>query len=294
MTRTYVKGLAVIAAILALIATNAPASTIIDLTDPGANNLAGDNTAALGGTFVVQQTSGQSTGGDVIDTFLRLRSRNPSEQGYNSDGPLEFDAKGSPRFTHSLLLSDVPTVSLTVNGVTELYRQFVLDINQTKKDPFLSLNQVQIFLRDSGNLDTASAVPPPAGITVPVPPVIAFVDPFSVEVFRLNNNNTANFLEIQLKDSGKSSSSPGDMFLYVRDAAFQAVDTTAFPFVYLYSQFGTPPGEFPNNRGPEDWGVLKSPPLPVPEPSTVALALTGLGTLSFAGLRRRRALQTTA
>lgn len=286
MTRTHVRALVAVASILALATSNAHASTLIDLTAPGANNLEANNVAALGGSFVVQQTSDPTSGGGVVESFVRLQSREASEQGYNTDArPLQFDEKNSPRVTHSLLLSDVPTVNLTVNGVTEPYRQFVLDINQNNKQPLLSLNQVQIFLRDAGNLNDATVQFPATSTT---PPVIAFVDPFSTEVFRLNNN-VSSFFEIQLKDAKKSDPNQGDMFLYVRDAAFQSA-LSVNPdqqFVYLYSQFGTPPGANANNGRFEQWGILKAPPVPIPEPSTVALAMTGLATLGVAGLCRR-------
>jgi len=286
MIRTYVTSLVAIAAMMALVATNASASTIIDLTTAGSNNFNANNVAASGTTFFVQQTTGQSIGGGVVDSFVRLQTTEKSEQGYNTDArPLQFDEKDSLKVTHSLSLSDVPTVSLTVNGTTELFRQFVLDVNQNDRRPDLSLNQVQIFLRDFPDLAGATTQFP---ATTTTPPVIAFVDPFSSEVFRLNNNDPK-FLEIQLRDTDTPKGGPGDMFLYVPDSAFQAV-VAANPdrtYVYLYSQFGKPPGEDKNNGRYEEWGVVNSTPVPIPEPSTVALALMGLGTLGFAGLHRR-------
>ncbi|WP_406695912.1 PEP-CTERM sorting domain-containing protein [Singulisphaera sp. Ch08] len=289
MTRTYVKGLAVIAAFLALTSPIAPASTILNLTEAGNN---ANETAAIGGNFIVQQTT-LSNGTGVLDSFVRLRAegRNTSEQGYNTDfRPLQFDEKSSPAYTHSLLLSDVPIVNV---GGTD-YRQFVLDINEKHGETrsLLSLNQVQIFLRDFGDLGGAFVQ---SAATSTTPPVIAFVDPFSSEVFRLNNNNSS-FFEIQLNAALNSRTNPGDMFLYVADAAFQTVVGTNpdRQYVYLYSQFGSPPGAYATNGKYEEWAILKNSPNPVPEPSTVALALTGLGTLGVAGLRRRRSCPVSA
>jgi len=295
MIRSNIKGLAAIAAFLVLGVANTHASTIIDLTTgPDANNFAANNIAAFGGSFIVEAASSHSTGGGVVDTFLRLQTKDSSEQGYNTDArPLEFDAKGSREVTHALRLSDVPTVTLTVNGVTELYRQFVLNINQNDKDEVLSLNQVQFFLSASKKLTDAVFIPEPTGLE---PPAIAFVSPDTTEVFRLNRKALPdpNFLEIKIKDADESKGSPVDMLLYVRDAAFQEADTSVQKYVYLYSQFGTPPGEFENNGRYEEWGVLTPSPVPIPEPSTVALALAGLGTLGFAGLRRRSRLWPTS
>ncbi|AGA26774.1 PEP-CTERM sorting domain-containing protein [Singulisphaera acidiphila] len=283
MTRTYVKGLAVIAVFLALTASSAPASTPIDLTTAGATfNL----NAQLGGNFIVQQTNINSSGAGSIDPFVQLQAegKSTSAEGYNTDArPVQFDANSSPQVTHSLLLSDVPVVN--INGTN--YRQFVLDVNPSGQGNVsnLSLNQVQIFLANTNELTGAVHL---FDATSTTPPVVGFLVPNSTEVFRMNDS-TSNFLELQLQASQNSHGNTGGMFLYVPDSTFQAALATNpdQQYVYLYSQFGTPPGSYPTQCGSEEWGVLKTPPNPVPEPSTVALALTGLGTLGLAGLRRR-------
>lgn len=283
MTRTYVKGLAVIAAFLALTASSAPASTPIDLTTAGATfNL----TAQLGGNFIVQQTTISSSVEGSIDSFVQLQTvgRSSSAEGYNTDArPVQFDENSSTQVTHSLLLSDVPVVNI---GGTN-YRQFVLDISPRGEgnDANLSLNQVQIFLANTNELTGAVHL---FDATSTTPPVIAFLVPNSTEVFRMNDS-ASNFLELQLQASQNSHGNTGGMFLYVPDSVFQAALATNpdQKYVYLYSQFGTPPGSFPTQCGSEEWGTLKTPPNPVPEPSTVALALTGLGTLGLTRLRRR-------
>jgi|GEM_PF-6231078 len=283
MTRTFIRGLTTVIAILALSASSVLASTVIDLTNPGSNNFAGNNQANLGGSFIVQQTSDQPPAGEVVDTFVRLQTNHLSSQGYNTDAATpQFDEV--PADTHSLSLSDVPKVNLTVNGVTEPYRQFLLNIDQVFKSVPLSLNQVQIFLRDTG--DATGAVPL-AQATLFTPPVITFLDPFSIEVFRLNVDSP-DFLQINLKDANTSGGGVGDMFLYVRDAVFQdaVISNPNNTFVYLYSQFGFPPIGYPNLGGSQDWSVLKSSPVAVPEPSTVVLAISGLGVLAATRLRR--------
>ncbi|SIO61514.1 PEP-CTERM protein-sorting domain-containing protein [Singulisphaera sp. GP187] len=292
MTRIHAKGLVVSALFLALTTSIASASTVIDLTKAGAT---ANETGAFGGNFIVQQTTIPSTGSEVIDSFVRLKAEGceRSVEGYNTDfRPLQFDEAKSPQLTHSLLLSDVPVVN--IDGTN--YRQFVLELGPGAgdKSKIVSLNQVQIFLRDSGDLGGAFTQFP---VTKTTPPVIAFVDPFSSEVFQLNTNNPS-FLQIKLNAALSSQSKPGNMFLYVRDDAFQTaiagnpfLQDPANQYVYLYSQFGRPPGHWGSKVRFEEWGVLKSAPNPVPEPSTVALALTGLGTFGFVGLRRRRTSQ---
>jgi hypothetical protein len=294
MTRTYIKGLAVIAMFLSLTASNASAANSIDLTTKGSSATGtAANDAEI--TWIAQQTSISSKGNEgVLDSFVRLRDRgDTNEQGYNTDArPLQFDEKKSPNVTHSLLLSEVPVVN--IQGVD--YRQFVLNINQKKGETtsLLSLNQVQIFLRDAGNLASATLLADP---TTTTPPAIDVIDLVSTEGVRLNNGDNENFSQLQLKDLNPKKK-PGDYFFYVADAAFQAV-VDLIPgrqYVYLYSQFGTPPGTPPNGTTPtafptngkfEEWAVLQNAPNPVPEPPSVALVLTGLGTLGLAGLRRR-------
>lgn len=282
MTRSYVKSLAVIASFLTLAASRAPASTPIDLTTAGATRTL---TAPNGGDFIVQQTSIKSTTTEVLDSFVRIRARGggTSEEGYNTGAStLQFETRAA----RSLLLSEVPVVNI---GGTD-YRQFVLNIRQWGwgSERKLSLNQVQIFLSQSNELTDAVHL---FDATATAPPVIGFLVPNTTEVFRMNDSES-DFNEILLKDALNKPRKKSDMFLYVRDAAFQAVvgPDPLQQYVYLYSQFGTSPGAYPTNGGAESWAVLKSktPPNPVPEPSTVALALTGLGALGFAGLGRHR------
>lgn len=79
------------------------------------------------------------------------------------------------------------------------------------------------------------------------------------------------------------------MFLYIRDDAFNVADS---PYVILYSQFGKPPGDNGSSDGFEEWAVLRpegsTPASPVPEPGTMALALTGALGFGLAGFRRFR------
>ena len=98
-------------------------------------------TAAVGGDFIVYQIDPQSTGTGVIDSFLRVQD-NGTANGYNTDASGVYDNLAG-NFTHSLLLSDVPIV--TVGNTTD--HEFSLDINQAGNNTatLLSLNQLQFF-----------------------------------------------------------------------------------------------------------------------------------------------------
>src|SRR5262249_10408230 len=94
------------------------------------------------------QTSAHPTGNGIINDFLRVQAKKSSvEQGYNSDAAPDLDTKGGA-FTHAIHLSDIPVVMM--GGVA--YREFLLGLDQSQASPLLSLDQLQIFLGDRGNL----------------------------------------------------------------------------------------------------------------------------------------------
>src|SRR5262249_41914500 len=164
-----------------------------------------------------------------------------------------------------------------------VYRQFLLDINENKggNNELLSLNQIQIFQTNADR--TGSTVTTP---TTTSAPVLSWNNPGATAVFRLNNAGNPNWFEILLNFNLNPGSGAGDMFLYVRDSDFDSSKSN----VILYSQFGAPGGASSSSDGFEEWSVLKAPGTPpisgVPEPSTIALAVSGLVGFGAAGLRR--------
>jgi len=261
------KLLTAAAILLAMAHTNARAGVVLDLTTADANG-------TVNGTAVdwFQQVPDQSTGTGVINPFARIQA-NGSESGYNTDGTPQFDTKVGT-WTHSLNVSDVPIVN--IGGVD--YRQFLLDINQNKgsNGEFLSLNSLEIYLGTTTNfIGTTGFGTGTAGAGTLVYSLDATMD----------NTIELNFLL-------NPGSGAGDMFAYIAESSFQAAFTGSNPYVYLYSSFGDPNN---SNDGFEEWAVVGTgggppvPPAAAPEPSTIALALSGLIPLAVAGYRRRRA-----
>ena len=238
-----------IQSVMALAAAGAmlPASAdTFDLTAGG--------TTTIGGA-IFTTSNNQSTGTGVISSFVRVQD-NGIADGYNTSGRPMFygDTNTSPTFTHDLLLTDVPVV--TIGGVA--YREFLLDINQTNANPLLSLDKLQFATSATGGATTAWGT-------------------FGTQVYTLGAN------ELLLNYSLNNGSGSGDLFVYVPTAVFG--DSA---YVYLYSMFGAKGGNYAENDGFEEWAV-RTPVTPaVPEPETYALMLAGLGVVGFMARRRKQ------
>jgi hypothetical protein len=225
------------------------ADMTLDLTTSGASGY-------INGAYFVQGNYA-SAGTGVIESFVRIQTNQAVEQGFNTDArPLQFHENNSPQFTRSLLLADVPVVS--INGVD--YREFLLDINEAngRKKSFLSLDAIEIYLADVGDIGRYRDL--------------------GTAVYDLDAGSGDHW--IKLDAALGSGSGSGDMRAYIPSALFVGGD-----YVYLYSVFG---GKYANDGGYEEWSVrqVETPPA-VHAPAPGAALLSGIG-LSLAGWLRRR------
>jgi len=211
---------------------------VLDLNTPG-------SWGTINGA-VFQQFSDGGGGSGNIDAFVRVQA-NPVEQGYNTDyRPVQFDEDTSSTFNHSLLLSEVPTI--TGGGIT--YREFLLDIDQSAR--YISLDELEIYLEATGNIGL-------------------YPDNFTTLIYDLDAGEDS---WIKLDYTINAGSGAGDMLAYIPDSYFQdEFGAYLNDYVYLYSKFGV---NFAADNGFEEWAHGVGGPV-IPEPASVFLL--GLGGL---------------
>lgn len=185
---------------------------------------------------IFRQYDAQPTGTGVINSFLRLQAPNAKtviQHGFNTDArPLQFDENKSPQFTRSLRLGDVPEVNL--GGV--MYREFLLDINQKASQPFLSLDELRIFMGGAPNLTG-----------------------YSTTTHQLANQDAVYDLDaggdrwVKLDARLNQGSGKGDALVYIPSSAFDGSSNA--DYLYLYSKFGM---HYTGNAGFEEWATASS------------------------------------
>jgi sporulation-control protein spo0M len=173
----------------------------------------------INGAIFTGSTADLVSGSGNIDSFVRLETTGV-EQGYNSnDNSDPLNEEGNTNtFNHSLQLSALPVV---FKGGTAYY-EFVLDANQTNDNPYLSLDELRMYVSPSSTLNSYD---PTTGHLNRLPPVYDMdggLDPNDSTYVALNINFNPG--------SGRP-----DLFVDVPVAAF---GSDLSQYVYLYSKFG--------------------------------------------------------
>jgi hypothetical protein len=206
-------------------------------------NLTTAGSAGNIGGALFEQGDPQGAGAGALNSFVRLESRycSHTEQGYNTDArPVQFNTLPGHN-THALKLGDVREVE--VDG--QLYREFLLNVNENRCNPLISLDQLRLFVGDSGNLNH-----------------------YNTATHKLNGLSAVYDMDaggdhwVKLNDRLVHGHGKVDMTLLVPESVFAgASDST---FVYLYSKFGEHYGA---DGGFEEWATRKGPQPPPPPPT---------------------------
>jgi hypothetical protein len=257
---TMLKPLNLIAIGIALGFSTLVNAGTIDLRADGAT------TTLNNGIYTAFDSSG-SVGTGTFPATVKIGSNQNVVQGFNTDAAPSLDAGNAPNFT--FLLADMARI--TRSG-TE-YVRFRLDINQSARNPDLSLDKVQIFLSNSNTL-TGYSNCSLGGVSC---------------VYDMDTGVNSSVLLTSSLNSG--SGNGVDMYLDVATSLFGGANALT-NYVYLYSQFGDSGTGFTNNGGFEEWsyqrcattnGCADSGQVPLP----ASVWLLGAGILGLLGSQRK-------
>jgi hypothetical protein len=233
------------------VAPIAAADTIYDL------RVEGSSAFINGATFKTDTTQPLGTG---HDQFLGIQgpTSEPQTEGYNT-GPnsnMEFDTQPGTN-TDPLALGSLQLLADGNYG-------FLLDIDQTGANSFLSIDRLEIYLGNAPDLTNFASGGATTNTAAPGSQSSGF-GTNSVLVYNMDaapNGPATVLLDFDNGITGPGGSGIGDMLLLVPASAFAAY-ANDFSWVYLYSRFGdtadcgpVSDGSCVQNGGPERWHAI--------------------------------------
>jgi uncharacterized repeat protein (TIGR01451 family) len=240
--------------------TRPPGTPDVDLTFDGASGTI-NNAVFMTGLF--QPTP------DQFSSFLEIRN-NGTEQGYNTDGTLQFNDRDVQNSTHSILLANVPiVVGDGSNGTTEgvAYREFRINIAEAgNTKQFLSLDGLQIWQEESGSLTNFT---PGSGFAGSHTNYLAY-----------NLDAGGDHWVGLLEPSNGNGANQTEFTVLIPDADF--VNDPTHRYVTLYSKFGLQSG-WESDSGSEEWGLNGDSTGPTPAMTVHKTATVDGGTANVVG-----------
>jgi hypothetical protein len=220
-------------------------------------DISGQNdTDVVNGAIITNTTMAISTGTGVFEPFLAIQ-RSPIEEGFNTDShDLPLDDTHD-EFTHSLLLSTIPT--RTVNGVD--YLEFRVDLNEPDagSNDLILLQQLKIFQEATGNQVEANWNGTDFGNGGPK--------------YTLGNN------QVLLSAEWDAGSGKGDYVFLIPKSNFDFQSPNQFVVVYM--KMGTTDNHDPaqSSGGFDEFGVLVAPE----PPPSILIEKSGPATIAEGG-----------
>ena len=165
-----------------------PAVLPLNLVSEGSSGFVGD---AFFRTF-----DADTAGTTQFDSFVQLKStRAGLAEGYNTDGrPLSYTEANGPRATHSVLADAMPLVTV---GPT-LYRELLLDIDQSRGLPALSMDELLVYVGDVPDTTGLVQADGTLGGMSPVYDLDAGGDTYVVMNYLLNGPRTAGDVQVYI------------------------------------------------------------------------------------------------
>jgi len=215
-----------------------------DLTVPNKNTSTGLVSLGAGSAeYIGSSANNQASGTGLFDPFVRLQG-SPTEQGFNTNAPVTFDAK-TGTWTHAIKVNAIPIVDCDGSGPgTATCWELFNDINESNSTKRISLNDVQIWFTNSATTTDGT------GTTF-----TSFASPATLE-YHFSG-------DILINDVNQGSGR-GDLRYLVPTAGHTWDSSTYF---VLYSQWGTTTGTagnygtggYSSDGGFEEWKVRKTP-----------------------------------
>lgn len=204
--------------------------------------------------YIGSSAANESSGTGIFDPFLRLQG-DPTQRGYNTDGPVAFETK-SGRWTKAILASAIPIVNCVIDeiGTTGQCWEIFVDINESNTAKYVSLNEVEVWFTTNPNL-------------------VGYVEPGGFPSGATQQYDFSG--EILIHDVNQGSGR-GDLRYLIPVTSFTAAD-----YFVLFSKWGTTTTTAPDGKtyasegGFEEWKVRKAPNLSIVKTADAASVNAG-------------------